>query len=69
MAHIRDGTRAEDNLTRAVELTRPSLYNTAAATGSTMSYRISAASTIVLARSVEAASWELISAVTAPTPT
>ena len=40
---IRDGTRAEDNLTRAVELTRLVVAaNTAAATGSTMSYRISA---------------------------
>jgi len=38
-----DGTRAEDNLTRAVELTRLVVAaNTAAATGSTMSYRISA---------------------------
>ena len=43
VAHIRDGTRADDNLTRAVELTRlVSAANTAAATGSTMSYRISA---------------------------
>jgi 1,5-anhydro-D-fructose reductase (1,5-anhydro-D-mannitol-forming) len=43
VAHIRDGTRAEDNLTRAVELTRLVVAaNTAAATGSTMSYRISA---------------------------
>jgi hypothetical protein len=42
--HIRAGTRADDNLTRAVELTRlVSAANTAAATGTTVRYPIGAA--------------------------
>jgi hypothetical protein len=37
VTHIGDGTRADDNLTRAVELTRlVSTANTAAATGMTV---------------------------------
>jgi len=41
VSHIRDGTRADDNLTRAVELTRlVSTANTAAATGTTVRYPI-----------------------------
>jgi 1,5-anhydro-D-fructose reductase (1,5-anhydro-D-mannitol-forming) len=41
VSHIRDGTRADDNLTRAVELTRlVSTANTAAATGTTLRYPI-----------------------------
>ena len=44
VSHIRDGTRADDNLTRAVELTRlVSAANTAAATGTTVRYPIGAA--------------------------
>jgi predicted dehydrogenase len=44
VTHIRDGTRADDNLTRAVELTRlVSAANTAAATGTTVQYSIGAA--------------------------
>ena len=44
MTHIRDGTRADDNLARAVELTRlVSAANTAAATGTTVRYPIGAA--------------------------
>jgi predicted dehydrogenase len=44
VSHIRDGTRAEDNLTRAVELTRlVSTANSAAATGTTLRYPIGAA--------------------------
>jgi 1,5-anhydro-D-fructose reductase (1,5-anhydro-D-mannitol-forming) len=44
VTHIRDGTRADDNLARAVELTRlVSTANTAAATGTTMRYPIGAA--------------------------
>jgi 1,5-anhydro-D-fructose reductase (1,5-anhydro-D-mannitol-forming) len=44
VTHIRDGTRADDNLTRAVELTRlVSAANTAAATGTTMRYSMGAA--------------------------
>ena len=43
VTHIRDGTRADDNLTRAVELTRlVSTANTAAATGTTVRYPIGA---------------------------
>jgi 1,5-anhydro-D-fructose reductase (1,5-anhydro-D-mannitol-forming) len=39
VAHIRDGTRADDNLNRAVELTRlVSVANAAAATATTMRY-------------------------------
>jgi 1,5-anhydro-D-fructose reductase (1,5-anhydro-D-mannitol-forming) len=42
--HIRAGTRADDNLTRAVELTRlVSVANTAAATGRTVRYPTGAA--------------------------
>ncbi|HEX3206530.1 MAG TPA: gfo/Idh/MocA family oxidoreductase, partial [Propionibacteriaceae bacterium] len=42
--HIRDRTRADDNLARAVELTRlVSTANTAAATGATVHYRVGAA--------------------------
>jgi 1,5-anhydro-D-fructose reductase (1,5-anhydro-D-mannitol-forming) len=41
--HIRDATRADDNLSRAVELTRlVSAANTAAATGTTVPYPIGA---------------------------
>jgi 1,5-anhydro-D-fructose reductase (1,5-anhydro-D-mannitol-forming) len=44
VTHIREGTRAADNLTRAVELTRlVSAANTAAATGTTVRYGIGAA--------------------------
>ena len=44
VSHIREGTRADDNLTRAVELTRlVSTANTAAATGTTVRYPIGAA--------------------------
>jgi 1,5-anhydro-D-fructose reductase (1,5-anhydro-D-mannitol-forming) len=44
VTHIRDGTRADDNLARAVELTRlVSAANTAAATGTTVRYPIGAA--------------------------
>jgi predicted dehydrogenase len=44
VSHIRAGTRADDNLTRAVELTRlVSTANTAAAAGTTVSYPIGAA--------------------------
>lgn len=44
VSHIRAGTRADDNLTRAVELTRlVSAANTAAATGTTVRYPIGAA--------------------------
>ena len=44
VTHIREGTRAADNLTRAVELTRlVSAANTAAATGTTVPYGIGAA--------------------------
>lgn len=44
VTHIRDGTRADDNLARAVELTRlVSAANTAAATGATVRYLIGAA--------------------------
>lgn len=44
VSHIRDGTRADDNLARAVELTRlVSAANTAAATGTTVRYPIGAA--------------------------
>ena len=44
VTHIRDGTRAGDNLTRAVELTRlVSAANTAAATGSTVQYSLGGA--------------------------
>jgi hypothetical protein len=43
VTHIRDGTRADDNLTRAVELTRlVSTANTAAATGTTVRLLIGA---------------------------
>jgi 1,5-anhydro-D-fructose reductase (1,5-anhydro-D-mannitol-forming) len=43
VSHIRDGTRADDNLTRAVELTRlVSTANSAAATGTTLRYPIGA---------------------------
>jgi predicted dehydrogenase len=39
VSHIRDGTRADDNLTRAVELSRlVSAANLAAATGTTVRY-------------------------------
>jgi 1,5-anhydro-D-fructose reductase (1,5-anhydro-D-mannitol-forming) len=39
VTHIRDGTRADDNLTRAVELSRlVSAANLAAATGTTVRY-------------------------------
>jgi 1,5-anhydro-D-fructose reductase (1,5-anhydro-D-mannitol-forming) len=44
VTHIGDGTRADDNLTRAVELTRlVSAANTAAATGTTVHYPVGAA--------------------------
>jgi 1,5-anhydro-D-fructose reductase (1,5-anhydro-D-mannitol-forming) len=44
VTHIHNGTRADDNLTRAVELTRlVSAANTAAATGTTVGYPIGAA--------------------------
>jgi len=44
VTHIREGTRADDNLSRAVELTRlVSAANTAAATGTTVRYPIGAA--------------------------
>jgi 1,5-anhydro-D-fructose reductase (1,5-anhydro-D-mannitol-forming) len=44
VTHIRGGTRADDNLTRAVELTRlVSAANTAAAIGTTVRYPIGAA--------------------------
>ena len=44
VSHIRDRTRADDNLTRAVELTRlVSTANTAAATGTTVHYPVGAA--------------------------
>jgi 1,5-anhydro-D-fructose reductase (1,5-anhydro-D-mannitol-forming) len=44
VSHVEDGTRADDNLTRAVELTRlVSATNTAAATGATVRYGMSAA--------------------------
>jgi predicted dehydrogenase len=44
VSHIQDGTRADDNLTRAVELTRlVSAANTAAATGATVRYGMSTA--------------------------
>lgn len=44
VTHIREGTRAVDNLTRAVELSRlVSAANTAAATGRTVRYGIGAA--------------------------
>ena len=44
VAHMRDGTRADDNLTRAVELTRlVSAANAAAATGTTVRYQMEAA--------------------------
>jgi 1,5-anhydro-D-fructose reductase (1,5-anhydro-D-mannitol-forming) len=44
VTHIRDTTRADDNLSRAVELTRlVSAANTAAATGTTVRYPIGAA--------------------------
>jgi len=44
VSHIRDGTRADDNLTRAVELTRlVSAANAAAATGTTVRYQMEAA--------------------------
>jgi 1,5-anhydro-D-fructose reductase (1,5-anhydro-D-mannitol-forming) len=44
VSHIQDGTRADDNLTRAVELTRlVSAANTAAAKGATVRYGMSAA--------------------------
>jgi predicted dehydrogenase len=43
VAQIRDGTRADDNLTRAVELTRlVSAANSAAATGTTVRYPMEA---------------------------
>ena len=39
VTHIRDRTRADDNLTRAVELTRlVAAANSAAVSGATMSY-------------------------------
>jgi 1,5-anhydro-D-fructose reductase (1,5-anhydro-D-mannitol-forming) len=39
VTHIQDGTRADDNLTRAIELTRlVSTANTAATTGTTVRY-------------------------------
>jgi 1,5-anhydro-D-fructose reductase (1,5-anhydro-D-mannitol-forming) len=42
VSHIQDGTRADDNLTRAVELTRlVSAANTAAAKGATVRYGMS----------------------------
>jgi 1,5-anhydro-D-fructose reductase (1,5-anhydro-D-mannitol-forming) len=41
VTHIRDGTRADDNLARAVELSRlVSAANTAAATGTTVRYSV-----------------------------
>jgi len=41
--HIRDATRADDNLSRSVELTRlVSAANTAAATGTTVPYPVGA---------------------------
>jgi 1,5-anhydro-D-fructose reductase (1,5-anhydro-D-mannitol-forming) len=44
VSHIRDRTRADDNLARAVELTRlVSTANTAAATGTTVHYPVGAA--------------------------
>jgi 1,5-anhydro-D-fructose reductase (1,5-anhydro-D-mannitol-forming) len=44
VSHIRDRTRADDNLARAVELTRlVSTANAAAATGATVHYRVGAA--------------------------
>jgi predicted dehydrogenase len=44
VSHVEDGTRADDNLTRAVELTRlVSATNTAAAAGATVRYGMSAA--------------------------
>ena len=44
VTHIRAGTRADENLTRAVELTRlVSTANTAAATGTTVRLRDGAA--------------------------
>ena len=44
VTHIRDGTRADDNLTRAIELTRlVSAANAAAATGTTTRYPMVAA--------------------------
>jgi hypothetical protein len=44
VGHIRDGTRADDNLTRAVELTRlVTAANVAAATGTTVRYPIAVA--------------------------
>lgn len=44
VSHIQDGTRADDNLTRAVELTRlVSAANTAAAKGATVRYGMSTA--------------------------
>jgi 1,5-anhydro-D-fructose reductase (1,5-anhydro-D-mannitol-forming) len=44
VSHIQDGTRADDNLTRAVVLTRlVSAANTAAATGATVRYGMSTA--------------------------
>jgi predicted dehydrogenase len=44
VTHIRDATRADDNLTRAVELTRlVSAANAAAATGTTVRYPMEAA--------------------------
>ena len=44
VTHIRDGTRADDNLRRAVELSRlVSAANTAAATGTTVRYPMGAA--------------------------
>jgi 1,5-anhydro-D-fructose reductase (1,5-anhydro-D-mannitol-forming) len=44
IAHIRDGTRADDNLSRAVELTRlVSAANEAAAAATTMRYPMSPA--------------------------
>jgi predicted dehydrogenase len=43
VAHIRNGTRADDNLARAVELSRlVSAANSAAATGMTVRYRVEA---------------------------
>jgi len=43
VTHIQDGTRADDNLTRAIELTRlVSTANTAATTGTTVRYPIGA---------------------------
>ena len=44
VSHIRDATRADDNLSRAVELTRlVSAANAAAATDTTVRYPVGAA--------------------------